>query len=112
MKVETQNDLCGDMVTLDYQTMLEVANVAIHYAKEAISVGLNTLYQFPSTESESMKKIVASNLADNARALNIAMNMATTLTVGLDRSEVNIVNHRPKNHHHKNDDSVKKPAND
>ena len=93
MHVETQNDLCADKVTLDYQTMLLVAKSAYAYALEVVNVGHKRLSAFPYKEGNSMRKLTAERLVEDADRLSLAANMLSTLEDGLEREEVKVVNH-------------------
>lgn len=93
MRVNTQNDLCADKVTLDYQTMLEVARSDYAYALSAVYGSHRRLSEYPYKEGNSMRKILAEGLASDAQRLNAAANMLSTLEDGLDREEVEVVNH-------------------
>lgn len=95
MRVQTQNDLCADTVTLDYQTMLDVAKSAYAYALAAVYTVQNRLNAFPYEEGTSMRKILAEGLVDDAIRLSKAANMLSTLEDGLEREEVKVVNHLP-----------------
>jgi len=93
MLIQTQNDLCAGKVILDYQTMLDVARSAYSYALAAVYEGYRGLSAFPYKESNSMRKIVAERLTDDVSRLAAAANMLSTLEDGLDREEVEVVNH-------------------
>lgn len=99
MRLQTQNDLCANTVALDYQTMLDVAKSAYAYALEAVYKGQNRLNAFPYEEGNSMRKILAESLVDDAVRLSKAANMLSTLEDGLDREEVKVVNHPQTGEH-------------
>jgi len=93
MRVQTKNDLCANKVTLDYQTMLEVARSAYAYALEEVYVSYSRLRAFPFEEGNSMREILAGCLVNDAIRLNTAANMLSTLEDGLSREEVVVANH-------------------
>lgn len=92
MRLQTQNDLCANKVTLDYRTMLDVVRSAYAYALQAVDEGHRQLSAFPYRESNSMRKILAEELVNDAVRLNMAANMLSTLEDGLEREEAVVVN--------------------
>jgi len=92
MRVQTQNDLCANKVTLDYQTMLEVARSDYAYALQEVHRSCDRLHAYPFKESNSMRKILAEGLVGDATRLSIAANMLSTLEDGLGREMVEVVN--------------------
>ena len=94
----TKNDLCADVVTLDYATMLDVAKSAFAYSMDRLYETYREIQNTVATKQGNMDKagvwvdIKANDLVDAAQRLRTAANMAHVLEAGLTRSEVKISN--------------------
>ena len=87
----TENDLCFDQVTLDYDALITVANTAFYKCIHEIEKHLHQLQQYPI--SKACYYLDAQRLEDTAKLLTVAAETKYTLENGLARpSKVRIVN--------------------
>ncbi len=84
----TKNDLCFNEVTLDYQALLQVAEVAFSHCKEEIREQLRKL-DYPR---KSCYYLNAGWLLREAKFLSVAAETLYTLENGLSREELKVVN--------------------
>ena len=89
----TKHDLSADVVKLDYEALVETAEIAFVETREAVSRYLDELREMEiSNVSRSM---TANWLADEAKTLAVSAETYSTLVDGKTRSHVEIIN-KPK----------------
>lgn len=86
----TQNDLSADLTKLDYQALVETAQIAFVKCREELNRLMHKTYEINFTKG--CFYLTSEDIAKTAGQFNTVCETLHTLTEGLERSQLEIVN--------------------